>query len=123
MKRLLLVITSALLLSVGPSSYGLSYIAGPGATAFMDTGTGLHTAGGWGRWYGLGGVRCYQILISKEPPANGRIKPIFAKLVAPWKTSFVIYVLPPGTYYCVVWPNGLWGGQASGVHQFVSKRI
>jgi len=123
MKRLFLMSISICLLIILQSSYAGAIIGGPGSVAFIDAHTGLHTAGGWGYWHGSGGIRFYEIIISKEPPVNNRMVPIAAVSVAPYKDAFVIRGLPAGTYYCVVWANGLGHGWSTGAHHFVSKEM
>jgi len=123
MKGLLLIFTSISLFTLTEPTSAGPYVAGPGSIAFVDTGTGLHTTAGWGYWSGIGGIKSYSIFISMTPPVNDRMTPIFAFNVAPWKNAFVIRGLPPGVYYCVVWPNGMGRSRSSGVHRIVSKKI
>jgi len=123
MKRPSVMLISICLLTILQRSYAGGYIAGPGSVAFIDARSGLHTAGGWGFWHGSGSIVFYQIVISKEPPANNRMTPILAVNVAPYKDAFVIRGLPAGTYYCVVWANGLGHGWSTGAHRFVSKEL
>src|SRR5689334_23000369 len=126
MKRLLFIFTIVSLGTLSGPLYAGPYVAGPGSIAFVDTGTGLHTTAGWGYWSAAGGIKSFSIFISNTPPVNDRMTPIFTFMVAPWKNAFVIRGLPPGVYYCVVWPNGnpLWPSRtrSSGAHRFVCKK-